>query len=318
MKKKKFKVLLYMSLLGFILLNIINFNHAYKFMHYSESSNTSQIEIPKDVLTTTKMLLLGADIPRPKNTDLPSFPYQTKKICNDEIECWISDNPEQKNLGTVLIFHGYVASKDSMLDRADCFYDLGYKVVLADFKGGGGSRGNSVELGYGEADQVAYIFKYFNKEAPLYLYGCSMGSVAIMRAISKHKIKPKAILLECPFGTLYETVVSRFQFMNIPSFPFAGILLFWGSIQNGFNGWDHNCYDYAKDIKVPTLLMLGDKDPFVSKKEIDKIYDNLTGKKYLKTFPNSGHESYLKHDSLEWKNRITEFLKEDVYCKNIN
>ncbi len=282
-------------------------------MNYSDSSNTSQIEIPEDVLTITKMLLLGADIPRPKNTIIPIFPYQTKKICNDEIECWVSDMPGKANAGTIIIFHGYVASKDSMLDRADYFYDLGYKVVLADFKGGGGSIGSSVQLGYCEADQIADVFQYFNKEDPIYLYGCSMGSVAIMRAISKHNIKPKAILLECPFGTLYETVVSRFQFMNIPSFPFAGILLFWGSIQNGFNGWDHNCYDYAKDINVPTLLMLGAKDPFVTKKEINEIYHNLNGKKYLKIFPNSAHESYLKHDSLEWKNGISEFMKENVY-----
>jgi len=108
-----------------------------------------------------------------------------------------------------------------------------------------------------------------------------MGAAAIMKSINDYRIEPKGIIIECPFGSMYQTVCARFNKMNAPTFPMAGILLFWGGIQNGFWGFSHNPAEYAKNINCPTLLLYGEKDKSVSQKEIKEIFANLKGPKKL-------------------------------------
>jgi alpha-beta hydrolase superfamily lysophospholipase len=105
-----------------------------------------------------------------------------------------------------------------------------------------------------EAEQVKTAFDYLtgNREQNIYLFGTSMGAVAAMKAVSDLNIKPKGIIIECPFGTMYETVCSRFKTMNAPAFPMAGLLVFWGGLQNGFWAFGHNPVAYASNIKCPT------------------------------------------------------------------
>lgn len=45
-----------------------------------------------------------------------------------------------------------VMRKASMLPAAKAFHDLGYKVVLVDFRGSGGSTGEGTTVGYREAE----------------------------------------------------------------------------------------------------------------------------------------------------------------------
>ncbi|MNL38917.1 Alpha/beta hydrolase family protein [compost metagenome] len=88
----------------------------------------------------------------------------------------------------------------------------------------------------------------------------------------------------------------------------ARILLFWGGVQNGFWGFNHNPTAYAKNINCPTLLLYGEKDKSVSRKEIDEIYSNLKGKKELITYKNTGHENYLIKNKKEWFKNISTFI----------
>lgn len=136
-----------------------------------------------------------------------------------------------------------------------------------------------------------------------------MGAVAIMKSIHDDKIKPKAIILECPFGSMYETVYARFKRANAPTFPMARMLLFWGGIENGFWAFSHNPTAYAKSITCPTLLLYGQKDKSVSLTEINQIYANLKGSKKLNTYKDTGHENYLIKNKIEWVKDISGFLK---------
>jgi len=81
---------------------------------------------------------------------------------------------------------------------------------------------------------------------------------------------------------MYKTVCARFRSMNAPTFPMAGLLVFWGGLQNGFWAFGHNPTEYAKKINCPTLLMYGQQDDKVSRAEIDEIFANLAGQKELK------------------------------------
>lgn len=292
-------------------MNMVAFFHAHKFTHFTENP-VEKTKDPKNLsaFEKGKTLLFGVNNPRPVNNKIPGQPYETIRLrSNKEIEGWRikAENPK----GTVIIFHGFSGEKSSMLDRSDEFLKLGFNTLLVDFMGSGGSEGNQTTIGYQEAEQVKTCFDLLDKEGEknIYLFGTSMGSAAILKAVDAYKLSPKGIIIECPFGTMYETVCARFEIMDVPSFPMAGLLVFWGGLQNGFWAFNHNPTDYAKSVKCPTLLMYGKQDNKVSKKEIELIYSNLAGWKELKIYPEAGHEDYFLKYKEPWVLDVKSFLK---------
>ncbi len=87
----------------------------------------------------------------------------------------------------------------------------------------------------------------------------------------------------------------------------ARLLVFWGGVQLGMNGFDHNPVEYAAHVECPTPLLHGERGR-VTVSEIRSIYERLAGTKDL-IFVSSdaGHESYLKVDPERWRAAIREF-----------
>lgn len=302
MRLKRFrkKIFWFLALI-FISMNVVAYFHAYKFTHFTDRKISKTIAKDLSTIKKLQILFFGIDNPRPFNTRLPSQKFETIKLqSNKVIECWYIKTHSSK--GTVILFHGYGGEKSSMLDKSDEFIKLGYNTLLVDFMGSGGSEGNETTLGYKEAEEVNTCFEYLTKlgEDKIYLFGTSLGAVAIMKAIDNYAIAPKGIIIECPFGTMYQTTCARFRIMKVPAFPMAGLLVFWGGVQNNFWAFKHKPVEYAKKIKCPTLLLYGELDEKVSRKEIDEIYTNLKGPKTLKAYPQAGHENYLVKYKEEW------------------
>ncbi len=309
-KKKYIKRLLWGVTIIFVMMNAIAIFHSYKFTHF-ENSTIPKTKDPKKLTFSQKVstVIFGVNNPRPVNLTKPAVAYKTIYLqSNKKIECWeiAIENPK----GTVLLYHGFSGSKSAMLDKSDIFNRLGFNTVLVDFMGSGGSEGNQTTIGYFEAEQVKTSYEYIASkgEKNIYLFGTSMGAVAIMKAMHDYTIQPKGIILECPFGSMYKTVCARFKTMNAPVFPMAGMLVFWGGVQNGFWAFGHNPTEYAKDISCPTLLMYGKLDEKVSQAEINDIYINLKGKKVLKVYELAGHENYISKYKKEWTEDINQFL----------
>lgn len=217
-------------------MNVIAFFQSYKFTHFTDSE-IEKTQAPTKLSTGQKIktLFFGVNNPRPENSIIPTIAYEIVKLkSNRETECWSIKSENAK--GTVILFHGYGGNKSSMLDKSDIFLSKGYNTFLVDFMGSGGSEGNQTSIGFLEAEQVKTCFDYLIKisEHNLYLFGTSMGAVAIMKAIHDYGIKPKGIIIECPFGSMYETVCARLRTMNTPTFPMAGLLVFWGGLEYGY------------------------------------------------------------------------------------
>lgn len=309
--KKLTKRLLYIGAALLVIANIVAAVHAYKFTHYDPTVSTKTKDPDKIGLAEKlKALALGVNNPRPANKTLPQVPYTTVQLkSNKRLECWFL--PHHLAKGTVIIFHGYGSRKAGMLDKAEVFLAMGYNCFLVDFMGSGGSEGNQTTIGYYEAAEVKDAFEYIKKagEKNIILFGTSMGSTAIMKAQKDYKLASQAILIECPFGTMLETVEARFNAMKVPSFPMAHLLVLWGGLENNFNAFSHNPAEYAKEINCPTLLLYGEKDINVSAKETDAIFKNLKGPKELRTYPLAGHENYLKKYRKNWLEDVSSFLE---------
>lgn len=312
--KKIISIFLFITFLGICIINIVIIFHAYNFTHFS-SNKQAKTKAPNSLsfYQKLKVLAFGVSNPRPNNTAKPTQNYQIINLqSNKNIECWLIKQANSQ--GTVILFHGYGGNKSLMLDKAAIFNDLGYSTLLVDFAGSGGSESNETTIGFNESLQVKTCYDYMQLqgEQNIILFGTSMGAVAMMKSVSDYNLLPTKLILECPFGTMLETVKKRCENMKIPSFPFAHLLVFWGGVINNFNGYSHNPTEYAKKITISTLLLYGEKDKNVTKLEINTIFNNLQGQKFLKTYQNAGHENYLIKYKTTWKSNIHDFL---TICK---
>ncbi|MBR9860857.1 alpha/beta hydrolase [bacterium] len=311
MRKKlnrNYRRFLWVCLGLFIGLNVIAAFHAYKFTHFFENVERTSEPEELNAWEKIKVIATGVKLPHPVNKEVPKAEYNEVWIDGSpKLHAW--EIPKDSAKGIVLLFHGYGGEKSGMLPQAEQLHNMGYSTVLTDFMGSGLSEGNNTTIGFKEAEQVKRVYdRYKTQDGKIILMGTSMGAVAIMKCLQDYSLEVDAIILECPFGTMYKTVEARFDQMGIPRFPMAGILMFWGGVENGFWAFGHNPVDYAKSIDIPSLLLYGKQDPKVSMEETNTIFENLKGFKMNHYFEHAGHENFAIHQTEEWQSAVLEFL----------
>jgi uncharacterized protein len=301
--------------LGALLLNALTFGHAWSFMHFAGGGERPGGVASLSWAQKVRYLCTGARMPRPENRKTPreqGLAYETVRFlghADTSLEAWLVPHPAAR--GQVLLFHGYADAKASLLPVARAFHTFGYTVLLVDFYGSGGSTGNSTSVGFFEAEDVVAARRAMGASAangPTVLYGASMGAAAVLRAVGELHIPADALVLECPFDCLLTTVEHRFELMHVPSFPAARLLLFWGGLQQGFDAAAFAPADSARAISMPTLLMVGDRDRYVSVGETRRILAGLRGAKRLEIFPGAAHQNLLRADRVRWTRVTSEFL----------
>ena len=139
-----------------------------------------------------------------------------------------------------------------------------------------------------------------------------MGSAAILRAIHRYEIKPDAIILESPFSRLLETTRNRFRLMGLPPFPAAEVMIFWGSVQLGINGFRHNPLDDARFVTCPTLILGGGKDERATPEQIQSVFDAIPASKRLAMIPQAGHELSITIAPEIWNQAVNWLLQEKI------
>jgi alpha-beta hydrolase superfamily lysophospholipase len=303
-------------LVAFGLLNLLAYGHARAMTHFEVGGRRTGKPETLSLLQKVRVLFTGVRVTRPSNLRTPGdlgLAFQTHHIDSSkgqQLEAWYVPRLNSKRL--VFLFHGYAVCKDRLLEEARVFHTLGYAALLVDFRGCGGSTGDYTTVGVEEADDVASVWAYARTHWPdqkIILYGRSMGSVAILRAVALEQVQPLAALLECPFDRLLSTVAKRFHAMGLPSFPGARLLVFWGGVQLGFDGFQHNPVDYARSVHCPVLVLHGDSDPRVTPEEVQEIFENLQGDKHFELLAGVGHESYVQSQPERWRAVVGAFLE---------
>ena len=297
------------ALAVFLLMNLVAFLHAWRFTHFTDQEMVKPQAEEMGWGKKIQYMVTGIPNPRPENEGRPTGRYESI-VLNDKYSTsgwWM---PVDTAKGSVILLHGYGGKKSDLLERGHIFRSLGYQVLLLDFRGSGETPGRTTSIGFHESEQVlsAHNWVKLNSNLPVYIFGSSMGAAAALRAVYVHRIQPAGLILECPFGTLLQTTRARFRQLNIPSFPMAELLVFWGGVQQGFNGFEHNPESYAKAVESRTLLFYGSKDPKVSDEETTAIFEAIQGPKKRIDLPEAAHEDYLKKYREEWTAAVQSFL----------
>lgn len=262
------------------------------------------------------VLIKGINVPKTKNEVAPTLyglsyeVYQINVTSEIILEGWLI--PHEKPIGHILMFHGYAAAKSSILPEAAAFHELGYEVFMLDFRGSGGSSLRQTSIGYYESDDVAASVQFAEKNfgwENLIVYGQSMGSVAILKAVHDGKIHPSKIIIEGVYDRTLSAVNNRFASMNVPSFPSSYVLVFWGSMIEKFNGFSHNPLDYARSVDCPIMFMHGENDPRATLDQARNVYEQIQSEKRLIVFEDAVHESLHMSNPQKWNAEVLKFLE---------
>jgi pimeloyl-ACP methyl ester carboxylesterase len=86
------------------------------------------------------------------------------------------------------------------------------------------------------------------------------------------------------------------------------LLVFWGGVQHGVNGFRHNPMHFAQAINCPTLLIHGEQDKWTTVAEIKALFANITAPKQLVLSPAAGHHQLIGVDRTLWDAQVTKLL----------
>lgn len=303
----------------FVLLNFFAYMHARAMLNYGSYHGQSPEPARLTFLRKIKAVVAGVSSPRPETTAIMStaeFPVDVVTLQTTDgmqLEGWYSPCDAAK--GTVLCFHGYASSREAILPQAKFFRQLGYNVLLIDFRGSGGSQGHRTTIGCDESHDVAAAVGYVKSRGaatPLILYGQSMGAAALLRAIAKNGITPDAVIIESVFDRMLTTVQNRFHLIGLPSFPGANLMVFWGGVHIGHWAFSHNPAEYAPHCTCPALVLHGELDVHAKLIEGQSVYEQLAGPKKMVVFPGVPHSSLIIAKRELWANSVQEFLNTAV------
>ena len=198
------------------------------------------------------------------------------------------------DLHTLLWFHGNAGNINRRLDNIKMIYErVPVNVFIIDYRQYGRSEGKVSEQGtYLDARAaLAYLHsrKEINREKIIF-FGRSLGSaVAVELALNE---KCRALILETPFTSILE--------MGKKLYPFLPVSLLLKT--------KYDSLAKIRNIKVPILVMHGDKDALVPFEHGKKLYDMANEPKEFYTIPGAGHNDTHIVGGDEYFDVIKEFV----------
>ncbi len=180
------------------------------------------------------------------------------------------------NLHTLLWFHGNAGNINRRLDNLKMLNDrVPVNVFIIDYRQYGKSEGKVSENGTYLDARAALAYLHSRKDVnndKIIFFGRSLGSaVAVELALNE---KCCALVLETPFTSIKE--------MGKELYPFLYIAL-------NFLKTKYDSLSKIKDIKVPLLILHGDKDELVPIEHGKKLFEEANQPKEFYTIPGAMH-----------------------------
>ena len=311
-----FKWILWVLAVQFLLINISAAFYAYRLTHFYGDGFEREPMAAKNILVRTWRLFTGPRYQKPVIGASPVFPYDTVMLKTSKgiyLDAWYAP-ADSFSKGTVIIFHGISTTKSSLLAEAGEFRYQGYNVMMVDFRAHGNSGGRTTTIGIREAEDVELAFSYIKErgEKNIFLYGSSMGAVAVMKAVADAKLRPSGLLLEMPFESMQTHLQARARLEGFSGFaekPFGFLVTAWISMERRSNGFRHRTPVYGTAISCPVLLQWGKQDRIVTGNETTRIFNAIaSADKKLVIYDNAGHGSLLQFESAKWQENVGQFL----------
>ena len=199
------------------------------------------------------------------------------------------------DLHTLLWFHGNAGNINHRLENIKMLHErVPVNVFIIDYRQYGRSEGKISEKGTyidaGAALAHLHSRKEINQEKIIF-FGRSLGSAVAVELALKEKCR--ALILETPFTSILE--------MGKKLYPFLPVSLLLKT--------KYDSLSKIRNIKVPILIMHGDKDDLVPFEHGKRLYDMANEPKEFYTIPGAGHNDTHIVGGDEYFDVIRNFVK---------
>lgn len=209
---------------------------------------------------------------------------------------WIPATSPQ--IGVLLYLHGNGENIGANVEQAMEFHQLGFDVLLFDYRGYGQSDGKfPTETQVYQDAQVAWDYLVQQQGIPpqnIFVYGQSLGgAIAIDLAVRNPNIR--SLIVESTFTSMRDMVDHQRIYSLFP----ADLLL----------TQKFNSLSKVNSLKMPVLLIHGTSDPVVPAYMSRVLFDTITGSKQLFLVPDADHDNVATVAGKDYQQRIREFIQ---------
>lgn len=205
--------------------------------------------------------------------------------------------PQERPRATVLLFHGNAGHIGHRLPYASLFHELGYALLLVDYRGYGKSSG-SPEIPLLPVDaRAAWSFLKNHRGASsqrTVLVGESLGGAVAARLGAE--IQPAAVVLASTFLSLPE--IARDHFPWLP----------WRLI---FHREPLDTEAAIRSLRCPVLIAHSPRDEIVPFRHAERLFALASDPKAFLTLDGGHNEGFL-FSRPEWIEQLERFLKEHL------
>ncbi|MDZ7956549.1 MAG: alpha/beta hydrolase [Aulosira sp. DedQUE10] len=218
---------------------------------------------------------------------------------------WIpGKQPDKKLNGKVLLYlHGNGINIGANIAHAYRFYQLGFSVLLIDYRGYGRSQGvfpNETRVYQDAATAWNHLVQQLQiPPSHIFIYGHSLGGAIAIDLALKHP-EAAGLIVESSFTSIGEVVAYRNLF---PMFPVNLILT--------------QRFESIKKIpklKMPVLFIHGIEDSSVPFFMSQKLYAIAPEPKKLILVPNAGHNNVADLAGMQYLQWVNDFVQQ-VYVR---
>ncbi len=209
----------------------------------------------------------------------------------------------------VILLHGYSVSRwDQVYMRVmmEEMWKRGYSVLAFDFRAHGKSGGKHTTIGDKEFLDLKAIHRFSERRCQrVYVVGYSMGGFLALKAAAEGMCH-KAVA-DSPFIYVDRTGARGLKyFANLPSWLYylvkpLALLISEANYENA------DPFKFAKNIKVPVLIIAGREDPLVKVEEVQEFV-NMAGNNVELWVTDAPHVRTVKVRKEEYIERILSFL----------
>ena len=236
-------------------------------------------------------------------TEEPALPHVAVSIPAEDVTLrgWLF--PAEPRRGTVIFLHGRNQNRSAGVRAAARLVTMGYDVLVYDSRAHGDSGGRYSTFGYWERRNLSRAIDFLGVDRVIVMGVSLGGAVAVQGAADDPRIVE--VIAISAFASMRQVVRER-----LPPFLATAAL---APALRAAESLGHMKVDgadtaaAARSVRVPTLLLHGAEDTFVSPAHAREIRDALAGPSALVLIPGAGHDDVLASE-LAWR-AIREWLE---------